>query len=108
MKTSERRKKKRLTKSAAVRIADQEVRSIDLAPGGALLDLEQPLEPGRHIEMELQVHPRRTLHFVAEVLRVHTAFWGRRFPTAVRWSAPKPADERFYRVWLRREAAKVR
>ncbi len=108
MKSSERRNRKRLAKAVPVKLAEREFRAIDLAPGGALLDLDHPLEPGQEVQVRLQVHPRRTLEFKGEVLRVHRAFWGRRFPTAVSWTAPRRADERFFRVWLRRERSKVR
>ena len=77
--------------------------TLNLAAGGALLDLDQALEVGSSLQLYLDLGEGWEVVCDAVVVRVQPAFGGRRFTTAVTMRPRSRSDRNWLPHWLRQQ-----
>ena len=92
----ERRKQPRLDVRLRAVVRDNRskswnARTLDISPGGALLDSGRSMASGAEIELLFDLGTVEVAPVKARVLRCHSAFWGRRHTVAVQFDDDYPA-----------------
>lgn len=65
-------------------------RTLDISQGGALLDSPRSLANGSSVELLFDLDKVEVAPMKAQVLRCHSAFWGRRHTVAVQFEQEWP------------------
>lgn len=81
--------------------------TLNLAVGGALLDLDRSLEVGTRLEVHLDLGDGWEVICDAVVVRARPVFGGRRHATAVKLRPRNRSDRNWLPIWFRQQAALV-